>query len=402
MNEYPTQKRWPKVIGGLVLLALGIFIGRYVVPAGVAIQTPLEFVAVENGQRQLVFPTFWEAWDIVHEKFIGEIDDKKLFYGAVSGLVRATGDPYTVFADPEETKQFEENIGGSFSGIGVEIGMRDGHVTVIAPLTGSPADLAGIKTGDIVVAIDDKPISPEETLDEVVSRIRGERGKPVSLTVIHQGEDEPVEITVVRDTIEIESVRSTIENNIAVIKISSFNGDTAERFTQAAHEAARARVQGVIVDVRNNPGGFLESSVEIASVFLKQRTLVVSEKGDQDKEYYSKTAPILSNIPVVVVVNGGSASASEILAGALHDQRQSQIVGEKTFGKGSVQEFKKLSDGSSIRVTVAKWYTPSGRSIDDHGIDPNIVVTDDPATPEDEQLNRAKETLQSQINLTRN
>lgn len=390
-------RRWPKVVAALVLVALGVFIGRYVVPAGVAVQAPLEFVAVKDGQRQLVFPTFWEAWDIVHEKFIGTVDDKKLFYGAVSGLVRATGDPYTVFADPEETKQFEENIGGSFSGIGVEIGMRDGRVTVIAPLAGSPADKAGVQQGDIVVAIDKEPIKSEETLDEVVSRIRGERGQPVTLTVVHQGEDEPVDITVVRDTIEIESVGSKIEDNIAIIKISSFNGDTAARVTQVAHEATRAKVRGVILDLRNNPGGFLESSVEIASVFLKQRTLVVSEKGDQDKEYLSKSAPVLPDVPVVVLVNGGSASASEILAGALHDQLQSQIIGEKTFGKGSVQEFKKLSDGSSIRVTVAKWYTPSGRSIDDHGIDPDIVITDNKDTPADEQLDRAKEALQSQI-----
>lgn len=391
------KRRWPKIAGALVLVAFGVFVGRYVVPAGVAVPAPLEFVAVKDGQRQLVFPTFWEAWDIVHEKFIGNVDDQKLFYGAVSGLVRATGDPYTVFADPEATKQFEENIGGSFSGIGVEIGVRDGRVTVIAPLTGSPADQAGVKPGDIVVAIDKEPIKSEETLDEVVSRIRGERGQPVTLTVVHQGENEPVDITVVRDTIEIESVGSKIEDGIAIITISSFNGDTAARVTQAAHEAARAKVRGVIIDLRNNPGGFLESSVEIASVFLKQRTLVVSEKGDQDKEYLSKSAPILSNVPIVVLVNGGSASASEILAGALHDQRQIPIVGEKTFGKGSVQEFKKLSDGSSIRVTVAKWYTPSGRSIDDHGIAPNIEVKDDRDTPADEQLDRAKEALQTQL-----
>lgn len=391
------KRRWPKVVGAVVLVALGVFIGRYVVPAGVAVQAPLEFVAVKDGQRQLVFPTFWEAWDIVHEKFIGDVDDKKLFYGAVSGLVRATGDPYTVFADPEETKQFEENIGGSFSGIGVEIGVRDGRVTVIAPLAGSPADKAGVKQGDIVVAIDNELIKSEETLDEVVSRIRGERGQPVTLTVVHQGENEPVDISVVRDTIEIESVSSKIEDGIVTITISSFNGDTASRVTQAAHEAARAKVKGVIIDLRNNPGGFLESSVEIASVFLKQKTLVVSEKGDQNKEYLSKDAPILLNVPVVVLVNGGSASASEILAGALHDQRQAPIVGDKTFGKGSVQEFKKLSDGSSLRITVAKWYTPSGRSIDDHGIDPDIAITNNKDTPADEQLDRAKEALQSQI-----
>lgn len=392
----PKRKRWPTVVGAGVLVILGVFIGRYIVPAGVAVQAPLQFVTIEEGQRQLVFPAFWEAWDILHEKFIGELDERELFYGAVSGLVRAAGDPYTVFADPEETKQFEENIGGSFSGIGVEIGMREGRVTVIAPLTGSPADQAGVKAGDIVIGIDKKPITPEETLDDVVSRIRGELGQPVVLTVVHQGDDEPTDITVVRDTIKIESVRSEIADGIAIITITSFNGDTSERFKAAAHEADRAQVRGVIIDVRNNPGGFLDSAVEIASVFLDRGTLVVSEKGDQNKDYQSRGTPILKDVPVVVLVNGGSASASEILAGALHDKLQAPIIGEKTFGKGSVQEFKKLSDGSSLRVTVAKWYTPSGRSIADHGIDPNIVVSDDKDTPADEQLDRAKEVIQTQ------
>lgn len=393
--EKPRRGRvFGKVTAILLLFLVGLFVGRYLLPVGEFARRPLQFVAVEDGQRQLVFPTFWEAWDLLHDDFINDIDDTRLFYGAVEGMVAAAGDPYTVFSDPQETKQFEENIEGSFSGVGIEIGKRDSAVTVIAPLTGSPADQAGILAGDIIVAVDDQPIAAEDTIDDVVSRIRGVRGTQITLTVIHEGESDSEAIVITRDTIHIESVQMTIgEDGIAHIAISSFNGDTAARMSGAASEALRDGVSGVILDLRNNPGGFLESAVEISSIFLEPGTLVVSEKGDQDKEYLAKNRPVLEDVPVVVLVNGGSASASEIVAGALQDQRQAPIVGQQTFGKGSVQEFKKLSDGSSIRVTVAKWFTPSGRSIDDEGITPDIAAEDNRDTEEDEALNRAREEL---------
>lgn len=395
------KRRWPKLLGFVILFAAGLFVGRYVVPASEFSQTPLQFVAVKEGERQLVFPTFWSAWDILHNDFIGKdkIEDKSLFYGAVKGLVSAAGDPYTVFADPKTTKQFEENIEGSFSGIGVEIGIRDDVVTVIAPLDGSPAATAGLQTGDVVLSIDGKPIEAEETLDDIVNRIRGPKGTTVKLTVLHKGGTSATEISITRDTIHIESVKMEIKDNIAHMRITNFNGDTAEKFIEAANEAARAKVKGVIVDVRNNPGGFLESSVKIASVFVDQNTLVVSEKGDQDKEYHSKGQPILKDIPIVVLMNGGSASASEILAGALKDQLKVSLIGEKSYGKGSVQEFKKLDDGSSIRVTVAKWFTPSGHSISEQGLEPDIKIENNRDTPADEQLDRAKEELHNLMKI---
>lgn len=397
----PKKRRWPKAIAAVILFGGGLFIGRYVVPAREFSQTPLQFVAVKEGERQLVFPTFWAAWDILHNDFIGKdtIQDKSLFYGAVKGLVSAAGDPYTVFADPQTTKQFEENIEGSFSGIGVEIGIRDDIVTVIAPLTGSPAETAGLRTGDAVLAIDGKPIDAEETLDDIVNRIRGPKGSAVKLTVLHKGESAPAEISITRDTIHIESVKMEIKDNIAHMRITNFNGDTADKFIEAANEAARANVKGIIVDVRNNPGGFLESSVKIASVFLDRNTVVVSEKGDQDKEYHTKDQPILKGIPLVVLINGGSASASEILAGALKDQLKVPLIGEKSYGKGSVQEFKKLDDGSSIRVTVAKWFTPSGHSINEAGLEPDITVEDNRDNPADEQLDRARQELQTLMKI---
>lgn len=377
----------------ILVLTAGIFIGRYVVPVGAVDQGPLRYMTVNNGERELIFPTFWEAKDQLESKFIGEVKDESLFYGAVKGMVAAANDPYTVFSDPAATKQFEETLEGSFSGVGIEIGLRQGLVTVIAPLAGSPAEEAGIRAGDIIVAIDHEPINAESTLDQVVQSIRGQRGTTVVLTVVHPEEKATVDLTVRRETIEVASVKLSIEEGIAHITITSFNSDTATRFMTAAREVKDKGVRGIIVDVRGNPGGFLQSAVDIGSRFLPQGTVIVSEKGKETTEYQAKGNTILADLPVVVLVNEGSASASEILAGALLDRGEAVLVGHKTFGKGSVQEFIKLKDGSSLRVTVARWFTPNDHNIDQNGIEPNIAVDNDPATPEDEQLTRAKEEI---------
>jgi carboxyl-terminal processing protease len=385
------------IITLVLIFSVGLFIGRYVVPAGELKYSPLQFVSVEEGERQLTFPAFWETWDILHSKYINDIDDQELFYGSVAGMVRAVGDPYTVYSPPEDTKQFEETIKGVFSGIGVEIGMRKGLITVIAPLEGSPAQQAGVLQGDVIIGVNQETITQDTTIDEVVQKIRGPKGEAVIITIARSGDNEPKDISIIRDTIEIESVRVKNENGITHISITNFNGDTSERFTKAAKQAVKAKTKGIIIDVRNNPGGYLDSAVDIASVILDRGTLVVSEKGTQDKEYNASGKNILKDIPIVILVNSGSASASEILAGALSDQLNTPIIGTKTFGKGSVQEFIKLEDNSSLRVTVAKWFTPNGRSISDEGIEPTIEVEEDYETEEDEQLNKAREELQKLI-----
>lgn len=391
-------KKGRRLLALLIIFFAGLFVGRYLLPAGDLASGPLKFVTVEEGQRQLTFPTFWEAWDELHTNFIGDLNDTNLFYGAVAGMVRAAGDPYTVFADPETTKQFEETIGGSFSGIGIEIGMQQGLVTVIAPLDGSPAEAAGVRAEDVIVAIDGQPIQSDDSLDDVVRKIRGPRGESVILTVVHKGQSQSEDISIVRDTIEIESVKMNIQDEIAHIEITSFNGDTTRRFTTAAEEALESSVRGIILDMRSNPGGFLQTAVDVSSLFLEPGTLVVSERGQEVSEYLAKGQPFLVDVPVVVLVDRGSASASEIVAGALQDQRQAPIIGIRTFGKGSVQEFLKLSDGSSLRVTIAKWFTPSGRSINEEGIAPTIEIEDDPNSEEvDEQLERAREEIQKLI-----
>jgi len=396
--EIEPRKQWHKqAAAGIILLALGVFIGRYLLPLGSAATGPLRFMTVNEGQRQLIFPTFWEAKDQLESKFIGNLNDEALFYGAVKGMVAAANDPYTVFADPSATKQFEENIEGSFSGVGIEIGVRQNLITVIAPLSGSPAEKAGIRSGDIIIAVNKKPITADSTLDEVVESIRGPRGSEVTLTVLHKDEGAPADVTVKRDTIEVESVKLKIENDIAHVIITSFNSDTASRFNTAAKEMKDKHVKGIILDVRGNPGGFLQAAVDIASRFLPTGTVVVSERGKETTDYQAKGNPLLEGIPVIVLINEGSASASEILAGALHDRGNATLLGHKSFGKGSVQEFIKLDDGSSLRVTVAKWFTPNNININENGIEPDLVADDNRDTPDDEQLQKAQEEIAKRL-----
>ncbi len=380
---------------GVFFIVVGIGVGRYIVPVGYPLP-PL--FTVENGQQQLTFPTFWETWNKLHTNFIGQLDDKKLLYGAVAGMVHAANDPYTSFQDPETSKQFEETLSGSFSGIGVEIGMRNGFVTVIAPLKGSPAEKAGIKTEDIIIAIDTKPLTTDTPVDEVVRLIRGPQGKAVVLTMVHKSAKAPEDISVVRDIIKVESVHFAMIGNLAHMTITSFNGDTAQRFKEAAQKALSAKARGIILDMRDNPGGFLQAAVDISSQFLDAGRLVVSEKGKENDEYRTSGRPLLKDIPVVVLINKGSASASEIVAGALLDSLHTPIIGVKSFGKGSVQQLLQLKDGSSLKVTIAKWYTPSGRSIDEQGIEPTIVVEATAEGVKDPQLDRAVEEVTKLIN----
>lgn len=383
-----------KVAVFLSIFAAGLLLGRYLVPAG---NGPMQFLSVQNGQRQLVFPTFWEAWDQLHKNFIGTIDDQKLFYGAVEGMVQAAGDPYTAFADPADTKSFEESLEGSFSGIGVEIGVRNNLVSVIAPLEGSPAKQAGLREEDVIIAVDKHPITGDMTLDQVVRQIRGPKSSSVTLTIARKGEDATKDYSIVRDTIAVESVKLKMDGGIAELTITSFNSDTADRFARLARQVVAQHVQGIILDMRGNPGGFLEAAVQISSEFIDSGTLVVAEKGKETKDHKAKGTPVLKNIPLVVLVNKGSASASEIVAGALQDDLHVPIIGTKSYGKGSVQQFIKLDDGSSLRVTVAKWFTPSGRSINEQGIEPTVAIDQNFDTPEDEQLNKAKEEIQKLI-----
>ncbi|MDP2586479.1 MAG: S41 family peptidase [Candidatus Komeilibacteria bacterium] len=350
--------------------------------------------------KDVNFKNFWKVWDIIKNKHIdrGQISDTQLYYGALKGVVDALGDPYSVFFNPETSKEFNDELQGKFEGIGAEIGLRDERLTVIAPLPDSPAEKAGVKALDKIIAIDDKDTTGI-ALDEAVKLIRGDKGTTVTLSIIHQGQTEAKKITITRDTIKIKSVTYQNKDGYAYIKISNFNSDTNALFLEAVNELVKTSPKGVILDLRNDPGGYLDMAVAIAGYWVERGQVVVKEEfsdAELNQDYNSSGLAQLKDYPTVVLVNGGSASASEIVAGALQDYGLATIIGTTTFGKGSVQELEKLSDGSSIKITIARWLTPQGRTIEKNGITPDLIVEikeEDYEANKDPQLDQAIATL---------
>ncbi len=358
----------------------------------------------KNQPEKVDFEIFWNVWNKVSEKHInnGDLDPKIMIYGAIKGMVKAVGDPYTNYMDPEEANTFSMSIEGSFEGIGAELGIRDDILTVIAPITGMPAEKAGLRAGDRIIKINNEMTS-DITIDEAVRKIRGPKGTEVALTVIGQNASETKEIKITRDTIELQSVNYEQKwGNIAHIQITSFTEDTAEEFNKEITKVIADNNKGIVLDLRNNPGGFLNVAIEIASKFVPRGSIVVQEKHRDGtiENFKSIGGNVFSETPVVVLINEGSASASEILAGALRDVNGSKLVGKKSFGKGSVQQLEKFSDGSSLKVTVAKWLTPSGLSINEEGLGVDIEVElseYDIKNKIDAQLNKALEEAVNQI-----
>lgn len=355
----------------------------------------------------LDFSLFWNVWDLLKTKYVdaNKLDSRVLFYGAIKGMLAATGDPYTTFFDPNENKKFSEDISGNFEGIGAELGIKNGILTIVSPLQGSPAEKAGLRSGDKIIKIDGK-MSADMTTDEAVNQIRGPKGTNVVLTIFREGAQDTQDITVKRDTIVVKSVNYEIkDNNIADIKITRFGDDTTKAFAEAITKAKTQNVRGLIIDLRNNPGGYLESAVDIASKLLpKGQVVVIEESGDKTQQkMYARGGDVASGIATVVLINEGSASASEILAGALHDNRSNvTLVGKKSFGKGSVQEFIDLPQGTAAKITVARWLTPSGKQINEQGIKPDKEVdltVDDFNNNRDPQFDAAMQTLKDKLGI---
>ncbi len=330
------------------------------------------------------FALFWQTWDELKEKYIGsdQINDKQLFYGALKGMVASVQDPYTVFMEPVVAEEFSDDLAGTFEGIGAEIGIKDDILTIIAPLPDMPAEKAGIKSGDKVFAINGTSTSGI-TIDDAVSKIRGKKDTEVTLSIAREGEKNLLEIKVKRGQIIVKSVKTEmLTGDILLIKVSSFNNDTDVLFSNAVREALDKNAKGIILDLRNDPGGYLESAIEMASEWVENGKIVIEQFADKNKknEHLSRGRARLKDVPTVVLINKGSASASEIVSGALQDHKKALILGEKSFGKGSVQTVVNFDDGSSLKVTIAKWLTPNGRSINEEGIEPDLVV---PFTIED-------------------
>ena len=355
--------------------------------------------------KDVDFAQFWEVWKMVKEKHVDQAatSDVKMFYGAVAGMVGSLGDPYSVYFDPELAQKFAKDLEGSFEGIGAEIGIKADQLTVIAPLPGTPAEKAGLKAGDRIYAIDGV-----ETIgmpvEEAVSHIRGEKGTTVKLLIARDGIKEAKEIVIKRATIIVQAVEwKTIKTKdgkkLAYIKISHFNEQVDSKFNAAIRAILAEDPAGLILDLRNNPGGFLDTAVTVSGEWVHEDTVVIEKFNDgNEKKYASQGLARLSDLPTVVLINGGSASASEIVAGALHDHDKATLVGEKSFGKGSVQDYVEFGDHSALKLTVALWLTPDGLSINKAGIEPDVAVkmsTEDFNADKDPQMDKAIELLLS-------
>jgi carboxyl-terminal processing protease len=323
--------------------------------------------------------------------------DKELEYGMIQGYVASYKDPYTIFFPPQEAKSFSQNVQGSFGGVGMNVGMKEGSIVVIAPLKDSPAMKAGIKAGDIITAVDGKSVVGLNS-DEAVNMIRGEIGTSVKITVIHAQAKTTTDITVTRAEIKIPTLDTETKSGAFVIHLYNFSAESPDLFSKAINTFIGTNLKYMVIDLRGNPGGYLDAAVNMASYFLKEGQVVVSERQGKDEAVVNHRSAGLSGLPngtkVVVLVDGGSASASEILAGALKDQGVAKIVGEKTFGKGSVQELVNFSDGSSLKVTIAKWFTPNGVNISESGIKPDVESLFGTSTP---KLDSAGKPIDTQL-----
>ena len=325
--------------------------------------------------QDVEFQNFWDVWEYVKASYYQQpVSDKDLYYGAISGMVDALEDSYTTYFDPEEASEFMSSLEGSFEGIGAEIGIKDEQLQIVAPLPDTPADQAGLQPGDAILGIDGES-TQDMTVENAVVLIRGESDTEVILTIWREGETEAFDVSIVRGKIVIDSVKWAIDDqHIMTVEMYTFNADTSTLFQEAIQEALTEDVVGVILDLRSNPGGLLTSAIEIASSWVGYETIVIEKTQDEAEAFSGYFSARLSGVPTVVLVNGGSASASEIVAGALQDYGYGVLVGTQTFGKGSVQDYRSLPDGSAVKVTIAEWFTPNGRSINETGITPDIEI----------------------------
>jgi carboxyl-terminal processing protease len=351
------------------------------------------------------FSPLWKAWNVINEKFVpatttATVTDEDKLYGTIQGLALSLGDPYTVFFPPEDAEIFASDIRGNFEGVGMEIGIRDKVLTVIAPLKGNPAERAGIMTGDKVLKIDG--VSTDGmTIDKAVKLIRGEGGTKVSLTIFREGEDELLNIDIIRGTIQIPTIDTKLrDDGVFVIKLHNFSAISTNLFRDALREFVISGTDKMILDLRGNPGGFLEAAIDMASWFLPTGKVVVTEdfgENGSPRIHRSKGYNIFTDkLKMVILMNQGSASASEILAGALSQHGKAKLVGARSFGKGSVQELVDITPDTSLKVTVARWLTPNGSSISDGGLAPDIEVEftkEDLEADRDPQFEKAVELL---------
>jgi carboxyl-terminal processing protease len=377
------KERYTQIFVSILIAAALFTVGFYFGRKNSFDSLPAGFLNATSTESVDLAP-FWKAWSLLDEKFAvatstaPRVTNQAKVWGAIQGLASSYGDPYTVFFPPVESKSFEEEISGSFGGVGMEIGVADDMLTVIAPLKGTPADMVGVKAGDKIIMIGDKSAS-KMTTDDAIKLIRGEIGTPVIVTFERKGVKEPLVKTLIRAAIEIPTVDTKIlPGNVFVISLYNFSANSPNLFRAALRKFVESGSDKLVLDLRNNPGGYLEAALDMASWFLPTGKVVVTEDfggGKEKNEYRSKGYNIFTdNLKFAILVNEGSASASEILSGALREYNKAVLIGNRTFGKGSVQELVPVTGNTSLKITVAHWFTPLGKSISNGGLTPDIEV----------------------------
>lgn len=390
--------------GVILLVVLFFVLGIYI---GFNNRSEIEKVTGLSGKETEVitetdFSPFWKVWNTINEKYpeAEKITDQDRVYGAISGLVGSLNDPYSVFFNPDEAKSFEDEIAGNFTGVGMEVGIKDKTLTVIAPLKDTPAYRANIKPGDKILKIDET-VTSGLSIEKAIKLIRGEKGTAVVLTIFREGDKDPIEIKIVRDVINIPTLDTELrKDGIFVIKLYSFSANSANLFRNAIKNFVQSGTDKLLLDLRGNPGGYLDSAVDMSSWFLEGGKIVVTEDYGDDKKpeiFRSRDYNIFNDkLKFVILIDSGSASASEILAGTMQDHGRAKLVGDKSFGKGSVQETIKVTPDTLLKVTVAKWLTPNGNLIEEKGLTPDYLVEitrKDLEDKKDPQLDKAVELL---------
>lgn len=416
-----------KILQLVIIILIAGFVGYYFGSNNVKIKWsnyhPL--VSLENkeppaGLQNVDFSLFWKVWQKLEATYYDKqkIDPQKMVNGAIEGVTRSLDDPYTIYLSPKQNSNFKEGLAGEFSGIGAELGTRDKEIIVVAPLSGSPAEKAGIKPGDAIAKVNGE-LTIDWSLPATVEKIRGPKGTTVDMTVIRKNVDKPIDLKIVRDTIKVKSVEGWVKkikdiegisslrlkehgsDKIAYIRLSQFGDATNEDWVALVNKLKlqmqeNKEVKGLVVDLRNNPGGYLTDAVFIAGEFLKEGTpVVIEENGQGAKSTISVSRKgLLYDVSLILLINKGSASASEIVAGALRDNNRAKLVGEKTFGKGTIQEATDLGNGAGIHITVAKWLTPNSTWVHKVGLKPDTeVLLDSKDQSHDTQLEKAIEVL---------
>lgn len=367
-----------------------------------SVRLPLPGVTNPAANQPSQFGVFWEAWNIIHKDFYGKIpDNKTITYAAIRGVLKTLGDDHTVFIEPKGTAQQNEQLRGDFEGIGATVNLVNGQIVIVAPIPGSPAEQAGIKPGDIILKVGDKDVTGL-SLDETVALIRGPKGSKVSVTIQRAGQTNPLTFEITRNTIALPSVIAKMqENNIGYVRLTVFGEKAKDEVSKSINDLKAQGAKAIIFDLRSNPGGYLQSAIDVASQFIKDGVVAYERgKNGEEQTFTASGNGVWTDLPLVVMIDKGSASASEIVSGAIQDRKRAILLGDTSYGKGSVQSVHELSDKSSIHVTIAEWLTPNKTQISGRGLTPDVQVSissDDAKAGNDTQLQAAIKYLKDKM-----